>query len=113
MNRATSLGTYLVGLSAKIIAVTATALPTSDLLFNLPKERGKTIDSWAAWERETNVRVRCTFNLLGIDTGFSISFDHIPPFGPHIDLAILVACLGAIDKLPSAWFACSDRFFLR
>jgi magnesium chelatase family protein len=109
MNCATALGTYLVGLSARTIAITATTLPTSDLQFDLPKERGKTIDSWAAWERETNVRVRCTFNLLGIDTGFSISFDHIPPFGPHVDLAILAACLGAIGKLPSAWFA--DRNF--
>jgi magnesium chelatase family protein len=96
MKRSTAIGIYLIGLQAKTIAVTATRADEFRIdLSAVPKERGSLPAPWKLWERETRLRVRCALTSLGIDIGFSISFDHIPPFPPHIDLAIVAACLNA------------------
>lgn len=98
----------MVGLSTHMIAVKATVAEGSDLSIDLPgieMNRGPTSEGWRAWARETKIRIGCTLKSLGIDTGFSISFDHLPARGASLDLAIFAACLGAIGKLPSDWMA--------
>lgn len=101
MNYAIALGAYLVGLSVHVVAVKATHIPGSEFVIDTgkPPARGES-DVW----KETRIRVRSVLALLGIDTGFSISFDHPPIRTSSLDLAIFAACLGAIGKLPEDWF---------
>jgi magnesium chelatase family protein len=101
MNYAIAFGAYLIGLSVRVVCVKATATPGSEFTIDngKPLARGE-VDRW----KETRIRVRGALASLGIDTGFSISFDHPPERSSSLDLAIFAACLGAIGRLPSDWF---------
>lgn len=110
MNNCIAFGAYLIGLSAHILCVKATVVDEFRIdLDGVKKERGQLPDAWKVWERETKIRVRGALTSLGIDTGFAISFDHAPKVRPQADLAIIAACLGAIGKLPSNWFAVANH----
>lgn len=100
MNYAIAFGAYLVGLTTRVVCVKATASVAWGLTIGEPVKKNET-DVW----KETRIRVRAALSSCGIDTGFSISFDHPPPRGSGLDLAIFAACLGALDRLPNDWFA--------
>jgi magnesium chelatase family protein len=101
---ATAFGAFLVGLTARVVAVSASALPEGSnlVLEGMPEARvGKyaSTDLRAAWARELRTRVRATLNALGLPSDFSIRFDPLPARSGCMDLAVLAACLGALGRL--------------
>lgn len=108
MKYAIAFGAYLVGLTARVVAVKAVPNEFGTIEIDAGNSKLRKEDRRSAWSvLEQNVRINVTSALrfLGIDTGFSISFDHaLPARTPTLDLAILAACLGSIGKLPSDWF---------
>lgn len=82
-----AFGAYFHGLAVRVVAVKATVLPTDEFVLGEPTRKGAK-DPW----RETRAHVRGALKSVGIDTGFSISFDHPPPVGSGLDLAIFAAC---------------------
>jgi magnesium chelatase family protein len=101
-NYAIALGMYLIGLAARVVCVKATATNGEFEIVSTekPKPGSGRIDKW----RETRVRVACALRSIGVDTNFTITFDHEPPRTPGLDLAIFAACLGAVGRLPSDYF---------
>lgn len=100
MNYAIAFGAYLVGLTTRVVCVKATTNAGGDLQLGGLVQKNET-DKW----KETRLRVRESLRSIGIDPGFTITFDHEPRRTPSLDLAIFAACLGALGKLPSDWFA--------
>jgi magnesium chelatase family protein len=99
MNYAIAFGAYLVGLTARVVCVRAVINETNEFKLGEPVRKGET-DMW----KETRIRVRAALSSVGLDHGFTITFDHMPPRGSGLDLAIFAACLGVLGKLPADWF---------
>jgi magnesium chelatase family protein len=98
---ATAFGAFLVGLTARVVAITASVLPAGSGLvlekLAVPKTRGH--EPLVNWSRELRLRVSSTLRSLGIEPDFSIGFDMLPPTSARLDLAALAACLGALGRI--------------
>ena len=100
MNYAIAFGAYLVGLTTRVVCVKATVNGSGEFKLGELVKKGE-VNKW----KETRIRVRAALASIGIDHGFTISFDHEPRRTPSLDLVVFAACLGALGKLPSDWFA--------
>lgn len=98
---ATAYGAFLVGLTARVVAVSASVLPEGSnlVLDGLTDDRKDSRDGRGAWARELRMRVRSTLQALGIEPDFMIRFDPLPPPSTGLDLAAFAACLGAVGRL--------------
>lgn len=98
---ATAHGAFLVGLTARVVAVSASVLPEGSnlVLDGLTDNRKGAPDDRGAWARELRMRVRSTLRALGIEPDFLVRFDPLPPSSARLDLAVLAACLGALGRL--------------
>ncbi len=98
---AVAFGAFLVGLSARVVAVSASVLPSGSglVLDAFPAPKRGANNPRESWARELRTRVSSALRSLGVEPDFSIRFDVLPPRSACLDLAVLVACLGVLGKV--------------
>lgn len=103
MSTSTAFGAFLVGLTARVVAIEATVVEGSTTEFVFPPAEGRPNDhdrkAFHNWTTAMAAALGVALRTIGIESNFRLRFDRRPLAGARLDLAALAACMGAVDRL--------------